>query len=166
MAIVPALSYVELLAYTDEETRRWREYFQQNPKALETVIGGRHNEVRGLVTHIFVSEFRWGQHLVGEQPTPNEAFKPQTLEEVWAIYATARRRMESWVAKASPEEMDRILTVRSATYNRDVTASKRKILTHALIHGIRHWAQIATALRQACFVSDWPHDMLYSPALR
>jgi uncharacterized damage-inducible protein DinB len=166
MSNVPALSYVELLAYTYEETRRWREYFGQNPKALEIVIGGRHNDVRGLITHIFVSEYRWGQHLVGEQPTPNEAFKPQTLDEVWTIYGIARARLENWVAKASPEELDRILTVRSVTYNRDVTASKRKILTHSLIHGIRHWAQIATALRQACFVSDWPHDMLYSPALR
>ncbi len=166
MSIVPALSYVELLAYTDEETRRWREYFAKNPKALETPIGGRHSDVRGLITHVFASESRWGQHLVGEQPTPNEAFKPRTLDEIWTIYGTARRRLEAWVANTSPEEMDRILTVRSATYNRDVTASKRKILTHSLIHGIRHWAQIATALRQACFVSDWPHDVLYSPALR
>ena len=30
-----------------------------------------------------------------------------------------------------------------------------------MIHGIRHWGQIAMALRQACFVSDWSHDMMY-----
>jgi uncharacterized damage-inducible protein DinB len=166
MPAVPTFSYFELLAYTDEETRRWREYFEKNPKALEAPIGGKHGNVRGLITHIFAAETRWGQQLVGEQPTPNEAFQPKTMEEMWAIYGTARRRVESWLAATNVEEMDKMLTVRSATYNCDLTVSKRKILTHALMHGIRHWAQIATALRQACFVTDWSHDMLFSPAMR
>ena len=166
MPTVPAFSYFELLAYTDEETRRWREYFEKNPKALEAPIGGKHGNVRGLITHIFAAEFRWGQQLVGEKPTPNEDFQPKTMAEMWAIYGTARQRVESWLAATSAEEMDRMLTVRSATYNCDVTVSKRKILTHALMHGVRHWAQIATALRQACFVTDWSHDMLFSPAMR
>ena len=166
MPVIPALSYVELLAYTAEETRRWREYLEQNPKALEVPMGGRHGDVRGLVTHIFVSEFRWGQQLVGEKPTPAESFQPQTMDEVWALYGTARRRLESWVAAASTEEMDQMLTVWAATYKRELTVSKRKILTHSLIHGIRHWAQIATDLRQACFVTDWSHDVLFTPAMR
>ena len=64
MSCVPALSYFELLAYTGEETRRWRAYFDQNPKALEVSIGGERKDVRGLVTHLFISEYRWGQYLV------------------------------------------------------------------------------------------------------
>ncbi len=165
MSDVPALSYAVLLAYTDEETRRWRAYFDQNPKALDVPIGGERKDVRGLVTHLFVSEYRWGQHLAGEQPASPDSFKPQNIDEIWAIYATARKRLEGWVAGATPEDLAQILTVKSVTYGETVV-SKRKILTHALIHGIRHWAQIATALRQSCFVSGWSHDVLFSPALR
>jgi len=165
MSDVPALSYAELLAYTAEETRRWRVYLDQNPKALDVPIGGERNDVRGLVTHIFVSEYRWGQVLVGEHPTPPDSFKPQNIDEIWAIYATARKRLETWVAGATPEDLAKMLTVKTITYG-DTAASKRKVLSHSLIHGIRHWAQIATALRQACFVSGWSHDMMFTPALR
>jgi uncharacterized damage-inducible protein DinB len=161
---IPALSYSELLVYTGEETRRWRAYFDQNPKALDVPIGGERKDVRGLVTHLFISEYRWGQYLMGEQPTPPDTFKPQNLDEVWAIYETARKRVETWLASTTPEELDQILTVK--TSRGDTTVSKRKILSHLLIHGIRHWAQIATALRQGCFISGWSHDMLFSPALR
>jgi len=165
MSNVPALGYFELLAYTDEETRRWRAYFDQNPKALDVPIGGERKDVRGLVTHIFVSEYRWGQYLVGEHRTSPDSFKPQNIDEMWAIYATARKRIETWLAGATPEELAQILTVKSVTYG-ETSVSKRKILSHSMIHGIRHWAQIATALRQGCFVSDWSHDMMFSPALR
>ncbi len=165
MSNVPALSYVELLAYTGEETRRWRVYFDLNPKALDVSIGGERKDVRGLLTHLFVSEYRWGQQLVGEPPTPADSFKPQNIDEIWAIYATARKRLETWLAGATAADLAQILTVKTASAG-DVTVSKRKILTHTLIHGIRHWAQIATALRQGCFVSGWSHDFLFSPALR
>ena len=102
MSNVPALSYAVLLAYTDEETRRWRAYFDQNPKALDVPIGGERKDVRGLVTHLFISEYRWGQHLAGEQPASPDSFKPQNIDEIWAIYATARKRLESWVAARPP----------------------------------------------------------------
>jgi uncharacterized damage-inducible protein DinB len=165
MSNVPALSYLELLAYTDEETRRWRAYFDQNPKALDVQVGGERTDVRGLVTHLFISEYRWGQVLIGEQPTPPDSFKPRNIDEIWAIYATARKRIETWLAGTTPEELAKIQTVKTASAG-EIPASKRKVLTHALIHGIRHWAQIAMALRQGCFVSGWSHDMMFSPALR
>jgi uncharacterized damage-inducible protein DinB len=102
---------------------------------------------------------------VGEKPTPPDSFKPQTIDELWAIYATARKRMETWVTGATPEDLAQILTVKSVTFG-ETTVSKRKILSHSMIHGIRHWAQIATALRQGCFVSGWSHDVLFTPAMR
>jgi uncharacterized damage-inducible protein DinB len=35
-----------------------------------------------------------------------------------------------------------------------------------MIHGIRHWAQIATVLRQRGYPTQWFHDILLSDALR
>jgi uncharacterized damage-inducible protein DinB len=44
-------------------------------------------------------------------------------------------------------------------------ASKRKMFTHAMLHGVRHWAQLATALREKGHGTDWPHDFLFSDVM-
>jgi uncharacterized damage-inducible protein DinB len=41
----------------------------------------------------------------------------------------------------------------------------RKFVFHILFHEIRHWAQIATALRNAGFVPPGDHDLFYSSAM-
>jgi len=47
-----------------------------------------------------------------------------------------------------------------------VAMSPRKLLCHILIHEIRHWAQIALAVRLAGFDPPGDHDLFYSRALR
>jgi uncharacterized damage-inducible protein DinB len=42
----------------------------------------------------------------------------------------------------------------------------RKLLFHILLHEMRHWAQIALAIRLAGFEPPGNHDLLYSTALR
>ena len=44
--------------------------------------------------------------------------------------------------------------------------TSRKFLFHILIHEIRHWVQIALAVRLAGFEPPGEHDLLFSPALR
>jgi uncharacterized damage-inducible protein DinB len=34
-------------------------------------------------------------------------------------------------------------------------ASERKMFAHAMLHGVRHWAQLATALREKGHGTDW-----------
>ena len=46
------------------------------------------------------------------------------------------------------------------------TVSRKKIAAHALFHGQRHWAQLATLARAAGFPSRFRGDLLFSPALR
>ena len=46
------------------------------------------------------------------------------------------------------------------------TVSRRKIAAHALFHSQRHWAQLATLVRNAGFPSKFRGDLLFSPALR
>jgi uncharacterized damage-inducible protein DinB len=41
----------------------------------------------------------------------------------------------------------------------------RKALAHALTHGPRHWAQLATLVRAAGHPSGFKGDLLYSSAL-
>jgi uncharacterized damage-inducible protein DinB len=46
------------------------------------------------------------------------------------------------------------------------TVSRRKVAVHALFHSQRHWAQLATLVRNAGFPSGFKGDLLFSPALR
>jgi uncharacterized damage-inducible protein DinB len=44
-------------------------------------------------------------------------------------------------------------------------ASRRKLVTQALTHSMRHWAQISTFLRQQGLKQEWTHDFLMSKAM-
>jgi uncharacterized damage-inducible protein DinB len=39
-------------------------------------------------------------------------------------------------------------------------------LFHALLHGVRHWAQLSTYLRQKGYKQDWQHDFIFSGVMR
>jgi uncharacterized damage-inducible protein DinB len=39
------------------------------------------------------------------------------------------------------------------------------MFAHAMLHGVRHWAQLATALREAGHGTDWGHDFLFSDVM-
>jgi uncharacterized damage-inducible protein DinB len=41
-------------------------------------------------------------------------------------------------------------------------ATKRVMLAHALLHGIRHYAQLATLVRQHGIKPDWQMDFIAS----
>src|SRR5436305_6902996 len=61
-SVMHALSTDELLNYCAEETQHWREWFEQNPAALDLPcdIAGTKN-VREVVLHIAAIELRYAE---------------------------------------------------------------------------------------------------------
>ena len=58
--------FSELLAYNEEETRRWKEWFAQNPTALELPLDiADASNVRGLLLHIFLVEVHFAHIILG-----------------------------------------------------------------------------------------------------
>lgn len=161
-----ALSFRELMAYTDEETRRWEAWFRHvGPAALRVSLGdAKWDTVGGLIYHVFMVERRYAERLLGEPVTPYAEQAPAELDEIFAVYREGRGRLERYLAQARPEEWGEVITFETVSAG-TLSASKRKIVAHALMHGIRHWAQIATALRQAGHGEQWMHDLLGSSAL-
>lgn len=161
-----ALGFRELMAYTDEETRRWEAWFRDaGPGALAVSLGeGRWKTVGELIYHTFLVEQRYAERLLGEPVTPYADEPPRDLDEIFAVYTAARARLERFVAQARPGEWGEMLTFETIAAG-TFSSSKRKIVVHALVHGIRHWAQIATALRQAGHGEQWMHDFLASSAI-
>ena len=118
--------------------------------------------IGGVVNHIFSVELRYAQRLRDEKVSEwNELTAHRSIEDVFALGDNARGLLVDFLGSAPEQELTRVLNFKTLTAGM-VTASKHKIASNIFLHGIRHWGQIATVLRQHGFASQWPHDMLLS----
>ncbi len=159
------VSFQELMHYTEAETQQWRGFFQQHPDALDLEVGiAGAKDIRGLIVHIFAVELRYAERLVGALPTPYDRLPTASLDEIFSIGDTAREKIRQYLARTTDTDLRTVLTFETRTAG-TLSSSKRKIVAHVLLHGTRHWAQIATALRQHGDKQDWPHDFIFTDAL-
>jgi uncharacterized damage-inducible protein DinB len=160
------LTFSELLRYTNEERDKWRTWFAAHPEALEVEVqpGGRLSTVGTLVDHIFLVERRHVQRLNNVKPDDQTGLSGRHAPPLFDYGASVRRELEQFAAEIDPETADelRTFTVQSGTFQ----LSSRKLLFHCLLHEIRHWAQIALAVRRAGLEPPGNHDLLFSKALR
>ena len=161
------VSFRELLAYTDSETERWRDWLrEQGPAVLDVRIGeGTRETVRDVIAHVFMVELRYAQRLLGRPVTGYEQVDMGSLDALWRIHETARSTLRAYLERLPPGERQREMTFDTRTLG-PLTATAHTVTVHTFLHGIRHWAQIATALRQAGHRQPWEHDWLLSDAVR
>ena len=75
----------------------------------------------------------------------------------------ARAGLRKYLATANDAEMASSLTLSAAGFT--ISGSARKFLTHTFVHSLRHWAQLATVLRQYGHETSWPHDFVLSDVI-
>jgi uncharacterized damage-inducible protein DinB len=160
------LSFGELLDYSAEETRRWGDFLNSHPEALRlaTDIAGA-KTVREVVVHIVAVQTRYAERLLNLPVTEYSTYDSISPQ---AIFASAEKSVEdlrSFAVAANDSDWDGQLTFPTRSAG-TLTASRRKIFIHALLHGVRHWAQLATYLRQHGYKQDWPHDFIFSSVIR
>ena len=157
-----ALRYDTLLELTSTEHHRWHDWFIERPKAWAVPFAtGRMATIGGVVMHIFAVELRYAQRLLVEEVTDWEDFRQTSIDDVFELGDLARGQLVHFLTTAPEAELDRVLTFQTLTAGL-VSASKYKIASNVFLHGIRHWAQVATMLRQNGFGDQWSHDMLLS----
>jgi uncharacterized damage-inducible protein DinB len=155
-----ALSYRALLELTSTEHHRWHDWFRDHPKAWSVPFGtGRMATIGGVVQHIFAVELRYAQRLLDKEVSAWEEFRQTSLDDVFELGDNARGQLVEFLTMAADAELDRVLNFQTLTAG-PVSATKHKIASNVFLHGLRHWAQIATVLRQNGFTNQWPHDML------
>jgi uncharacterized damage-inducible protein DinB len=157
-----ALSYRALLEFSSDENHRWREWFAAHPEAWDVPFAsGMMATVGGVVLHIFAIELRYAERLLERDVTPPEGFTQRTVDEVFELGDDARALLVQFLTSAAESDLDTVLSFKTITAG-IVTANKHKIASNVFLHGMRHWAQIATTLRRAGFTDQWGHDMLLS----
>ncbi len=162
------ISFQELQRYTQEERRKWRAWLEKQPAAaLETPAGeagGDTATVRGLLWHIAIVELFYAEFISGGKQKSNYRDLPHnTLGEIWQIGDAAQVQLEAYLAGAGEPDLAAVLTLERGSFR--VQASRRKMLAHVFLHSLRHWAQLAMALRQHGYKTDWQHDFIFTEAL-
>jgi uncharacterized damage-inducible protein DinB len=160
----PAVSFRDLLAYTDYLAQRWLTYFKQNPAALEVNVGGKTGSLRDLISHIFQVEQFFADLLLqegaGATRRPPVITEKLGLEELGRMHQAARQKLEQYIGSANEEALQRTRTLGP------VTVSDRKTLTQIVLHSVHHWAQVAMEVRQAGFPTERPQDIIASPVMK
>ena len=161
------VSFTELMRYTELETAKWRTFLTSiGPKALDIPFDtAGMKDVRGVLLHIFAVELRYSERLLElEKVTEYEQLPTGSIDELFGIHAKAWSNFKDWLAKTNEQDMKKVLTFPTRTAG-TLSASKRKCLIHTLLHGVRHWAQMANTLRIQGYKQEWMHDFLMSDAM-
>lgn len=152
----------ELLAYTNWERTRWRDWFGNMGTAPLEVLthGERHKNIAELIQHIFAVELRYVQRIKGEPLTPYNQMPKDSAEALFDFGIESRVAFQELINSirdwSKPLEFN-ILDFR-------VKASIHKFVIHTLIHEVRHWAQVALLLRLAGYQDLGSHDFIDSDA--
>ena len=119
--------------------------------------------VGGLLQHIVAVELRYAERLAGLPATDYAAIP---FDSIAAIDATHQRAVTLFREQLT-RDGDWDETIEFATRSLgDLRAARKTILFHALLHGIRHYAQLATIVRQHGIKPGWPMDYLFMGAER
>lgn len=160
------ISLEELLVWNEEVAAWWKAHLDANPHLLDLPceIGGTKN-VQELVRHIWGAELRWSQRLAGLPVIAKEAMPAGPLDALFALHTQAMEIFSTLLAADDASWNGPYTLDLSAIPPDKRTMSRRKIALHALMHGHRHWAQLATLVRSAGFSSGFGGDLLFSQAL-
>ena len=165
-AALAQISFAELLAANEAETKKWRAWFDAQPASLLDVPLSipLAKSVREFLLHIFAVELRYAERLKGLPITTYETLPTGTVEGLFGIGEQARAMYREYLGNVTDEDLASIIEFPTRTAG-TIRTSKRKIVLHAMMHGVRHWAQLATALREAGYPTNWGKDFLYSPVM-
>jgi uncharacterized damage-inducible protein DinB len=152
----PSLSAKELIAWLEKTSTGWRKLITAHPELL-----AMHCDITGVQTvaqllqHIVAVELRYAERLA-DLPVSDYVNIP--FDSVQSLYATHDRAI-ALLQQVLATDIDWNATIEFSTRAMGPARSKRKtMLFHTLLHGIRHYAQLATLARQHGIKPDWSMD--------
>jgi uncharacterized damage-inducible protein DinB len=158
-----ALELAALMAYSEQERRKWRTWIEADPSRLSIPFqrGGRFPTVGALLDHMCLVERRHLARMQGGE-VPDKTGVPQGDWQGLLSYADhARADLRTYLGGLTEQTAGQWMTfsVQSGTF----TMTRRKLASHILLHEIRHLAQIAYAARLAGHEPPGEHDFFYAP---
>lgn len=155
-----SLTAEEVLNWNDTTAKRWRALLEKHPEALTLPCDVRGSAtVADLLQHIVAAELRYAQQLSSEPVTDYADIPKSTVAELFQTHDLAMSKYRALNADSSYNwDEDFKVVTRSEGV---LIAPRRTCLFHGLLHGIRHYAQLATLLRHEGIIADWPMDYIF-----
>lgn len=158
------LGFDDLMGYSEFLAERWRNWFEKNPTAIDMPCDiVNTGSVRHLVKHIFAVELRYAEQLNRRQPPNYEELPHESLQDLYSIHERAWASLKEFLASADEKALEEIFEVKTRSAG-TLSTTRRTIFMHAMLHGVRHWAQLATLTRQAGYTSIGFQDYLFYKA--
>jgi uncharacterized damage-inducible protein DinB len=163
------LNLIDLMEYTEWERQKWHDWLRQHGNdPLKVSAGpqgdGRFSTIGDIIKHIFFTETRYIDRL-SNRPLTDPASTPISSDNSEALFqlgGQSRSALRKLIENFPSDEWDKFREFEF--FNGTLRATPKKIVTQALLHEIRHWAQIATLLRLNGLKDDL-HDFIFSPVL-
>ncbi len=156
---LPALSGKEMVAWVERTSGGWRDLLAAHPEALDLPCDIRETQtVAQLLQHIVAVELRFAERLSGLAETPYEAIPTGPVADIYATHDKAMAYLEK-LDTQSDAYWEEWLDFHTRSLG-GMRAQRRTIFTHLLMHSIRHYAQLATLLRQHGIAPNWGMDYL------
>ena len=159
----------DLMEYSAWERNKWRHWLlQHGDQVLETSAGahgdGRFQTVGELIRHIFSAEKRYVERLSGQPLTDQSTVPSKNVEALFQFGDRSRQGLRDFLESYPACDWDVPQELKFPNSNTALKVTPRKIVTHVVLHEIRHWAQIATLLRLNGMTDDF-HDFLFCPVM-
>jgi uncharacterized damage-inducible protein DinB len=158
-----ALGFDELLAYSNHERGRWRQWIAADPRRMDLPFqpGGRFPTVGSLFDHIFLVERRHLCRLEGGTPPESTGIRPQDWTALFEYADLVRADLAKYLADMDDDEGRQPMTIVAQSGTQTMT--RRWLAAHILLHEMRHVAQIAYAVRASGQEPPGRHDIFYFP---
>jgi uncharacterized damage-inducible protein DinB len=161
------ISVNDLMEYTEWEREKWQKWFQrQSEQVLKISLGpngdGRFEQIGHWIRHIFSAEMRYVDRLSNRPLTDTGSVPADNIDALFVLGQQSRKDLRQFVDTISEAEWNTPLHFQMMKTM--ITATPKKIVTHILIHEMRHWAQIATICRLNNLSGEF-RDFLFSPAM-
>jgi uncharacterized damage-inducible protein DinB len=155
----PVLTADEVMAWLETTSTKWRALIEEHPEILAMPCDVMDcATVAQLLQHIVAVELRYADQLSGEAPTDYSAVP---FDSAAAIYATHERAMKKFRTLLNSDlDWDGKFELMTRSLG-PVRSTRKTVLFHAMLHGIRHYAQLATLVRQRGIKPGFYMDYLF-----
>ena len=159
------ISAEKLVAWNDDTAQHWRDFVLANPLILVQLCDIRNGKtVADTLQHIVAVELRYAQRLTGLPESPYEEIPKNSINSLHTAHELAHHLIGNLLADPEYDWTTELL-FDTISLGR-IRASRETILVHLTLHSIRHYAQLATHVRQLGFKPTWPMDYLFTAAQR
>ena len=156
-----------LVAYSDHERQKWREWIAADPARLRVPFqtGGRFADIGALLDHIFLVERRHLARLEGAAPPSSTGVPSGDWVALFDYGDLVRADFRAYVEGLDEPSAGQTMVITGLQSSPDVSMTRKRLVTHILLHEIRHLAQLAYAARLAGLAPPGNHDIFYFEGL-